>query len=71
MNKYKQRRFNASDSSRVLFEVSTTNGLCFAFSVPSSGTDTWKSLKHLQKEGFELRIGAVNFIDQQNSGIIT
>ncbi len=34
------RRFNASESSRVLLLVSTTSGLCFALIVPNSGTDT-------------------------------
>src|SRR6266508_1477514 len=49
MNKYKQRRFSASDNSRVLLDVSTTNGLCIAVRVPNSGTETWKSLSTSNK----------------------
>ena len=45
MNRYKQRRFNASESSRVLLLVRITVGLCVAVIVPNSGTDTWKSLR--------------------------
>ena len=39
----RQRRFKASDSSRVLLEVRTTNGVDEATTVPSSGIETWKS----------------------------
>jgi hypothetical protein len=34
-------RFRASDSSRVLFEVRNTSGICVALTVPSSGIETW------------------------------
>ena len=40
----RQRRRSASDSSRLAFEVRTTNGRRVAVIVPSSGTVTWKSL---------------------------
>ncbi len=39
----RHRRFKASDSSRVLFEVRTTSGVDVASTVPSSGIETWKS----------------------------
>jgi len=41
MCRKRQRRLSASDSSRVLFEVRNTIGICFAVIVPSSGIDTW------------------------------
>ena len=37
----RQRRFSASDSSRVEFDVSTANGRRDARTVPISGTVTW------------------------------
>ena len=43
MCRYRQRRFSASDSSRVLFEVRKTIGSWVARTVPSSGIDTWYS----------------------------
>ena len=43
MKRCRQRRLRPSDSSRALFEVSTTSGMCLALIVPSSGTETWKS----------------------------
>src|SRR5688500_10900758 len=43
MCRYRQRRLSASDSSRVLFDVSTTYGRVTAATVPSSGIVTWKS----------------------------
>ena len=43
MNRCRQRRLRPSVSSRALFEVSTTSGMCRAFTVPSSGIETWKS----------------------------
>ena len=43
MKRCRHRRLSPSDSSRALFEVSTTSGMCLALTVPSSGTETWKS----------------------------
>ena len=44
MYRCRQRRFRASESSRVLFEVRNTSGGCAAaFTVPISGILTWKS----------------------------
>src|SRR5438445_1126369 len=43
MKRCRQRRLSPSDSSRALFDVSTTSGMCLALTVPSSGTETWKS----------------------------
>ena len=40
---YRQRRFNASCSSRVRFDVTTTAGGSPAAIIPSSGTVTLKS----------------------------
>ena len=39
----RHRRFSASDSSRVLFDVNTTSGGRVAAIVPSSGIDTCHS----------------------------
>src|SRR5215472_1648350 len=43
MNRCRHRRLSPSDSSRALFDVSTTRGTFVALIVPNSGTDTWKS----------------------------
>ena len=43
MKRCRQRRLRPSESSRALLEVSTTSGMCLAFTVPSSGIETWKS----------------------------
>ena len=43
MNRCRHRRLSPSDSSRALFEVSTTSGMWRALIVPSSGTETWQS----------------------------
>ncbi len=43
MKRCRQRRLSPSESSRALFEVRTTSGMCLARTVPSSGTETWKS----------------------------
>ncbi|EAU63378.1 hypothetical protein STIAU_7170 [Stigmatella aurantiaca DW4/3-1] len=40
MCRCRQRRFNASDSSRALFEVRMTRGMCLARKVPNSGMVT-------------------------------
>ena len=40
MCKNKQRRFSASDNSRVLLDVKNTIGICLAVIVPSSGIET-------------------------------
>ncbi len=41
MCRNRQRRFRASDSSRVLLEVRNTSGIWLALTVPSSGIETW------------------------------
>src|SRR6266446_4600208 len=39
MKRCRHRRLSPSDSSRALFDVSTTSGMCLALTVPSSGTE--------------------------------
>ncbi len=43
-----------------------TIGGCGAFTVPSSGIVTWKSLRDFQQIGLERLVGAVEFVDQKH-----
>src|SRR6267143_1485389 len=64
MKRCKHRRLSPSESSRALFEVSTTSGMCLARTVPSSGTETWKSestsSRKASNSGSALSISASN-----------
>ena len=65
MNRWRQRRRSASDSSRARLEVSTTTGARRARSVPSSGTRDLEVGEQLEQKRFELLVGLVDLVDQQ------
>ena len=58
---------SASCSSRVRLEVSTTIGGVAALMVPSSGIVTCHVREHLEQEGLELVVGAVDLVDEQDA----
>ncbi len=63
-----QRRRSA-DSSRLAFEVSTTNGRRVALIVPSSGTVTWKS-ESTSEQALHLHVGLVHLVDEQDLRVV-
>ena len=64
------RRFRASCSSRVRFEVRITAGRRRAEIVPSSGNRDLEVREHLEQERLELLVGPVDLVDQQDDRLV-
>ena len=63
---YRQRRLSASCTSRVRLDVRITSGGSVARSVPSSGNRHLEFGEQFEEKPFELLVGAVDFVDQQD-----
>ena len=59
-----------ADSSRVLFDVRNTSGICLAMIVPSSGIDDLVLGEDLEQQRLGLDLDAVDLVDQQHDRIV-
>lgn len=70
MKRYKQRRFNASDNSRVLLELrsQTACALQRAYPVQAQILESRSGLPI--KRHLELRIGAIDLVNEKHGGLV-
>ena len=70
MKRYRQRRLSASLSSRVLLLVSSTSGRCTACQRAQLGHADLEVAQDFEQEGFELGVGPVDLVDQQDGRLL-
>ena len=66
MCRYRQRRFSASESSRVLLEVRKTSGIWVARTVPELGDRHLVLGEDLEQQGLGLELHPVDLVDQED-----
>ena len=62
----RQRRFSASESSRVLFDVSTTNGRVARRDRAELGDGHLEGIEHLEQQRLGLDLDPVDLVDEQH-----
>ena len=70
MWRYRQRRFNASDSSRVLFDVEQHDRALLADDRPELGDRHLEVREHLEQEGLGLDLDPVDLVDEQHDRLV-
>ena len=69
MNRCRQRRLSASVISRALFDVRMTNGRMRGAQRAELGHRDLEVGEHLEQEGLELGVGAVDLVDEQHAAL--